>query len=72
MYYILGLGVIYQVLVSTSFAFVDVKNGEMRDYQVRGLNWLITLFESGINGKFTVYYVCTAVYSDNMKTWFNF
>jgi SWI/SNF-related matrix-associated actin-dependent regulator of chromatin subfamily A member 5 len=28
-----------------------IKNGEMRDYQVRGLNWLITLFESRINGK---------------------
>lgn len=39
---------------------VDVKNqfdetppyitGEMRDYQVRALNWLITLRENGING----------------------
>lgn len=27
-----------------------IKNGEMRDYQVRGLNWLITLYENGING----------------------
>lgn len=27
-----------------------VKNGEMRDYQIRGLNWLISLFENGING----------------------
>lgn len=25
-------------------------NGEMRDYQLRGLNWLITLYENGING----------------------
>lgn len=29
---------------------IDIKNGEMRDYQLRGLNWLISLFENGING----------------------
>ena len=29
---------------------VDIKNGEIRDYQLRGLNWLISLFENGING----------------------
>lgn len=23
---------------------------EMRDYQLRGLNWLISLYENGING----------------------
>lgn len=27
-----------------------IKNGEMRDYQVRGLNWLIQLQHNGING----------------------
>ncbi|KAJ3615181.1 hypothetical protein NHX12_018749 [Muraenolepis orangiensis] len=27
-----------------------VKGGKMRDYQVRGLNWLISLYENGING----------------------
>ncbi|XP_060913340.1 SWI/SNF-related matrix-associated actin-dependent regulator of chromatin subfamily A member 5 [Labrus mixtus] len=27
-----------------------VKSGTMRDYQVRGLNWLISLYENGING----------------------
>lgn len=27
-----------------------IKNGAMRDYQVRGLNWLISLYENGING----------------------
>lgn len=32
------------------FYFVDIKKGEMRDYQIRGLNWLISLFENGING----------------------
>lgn len=25
-------------------------NGEMRDYQIRGLNWLLSLYENGING----------------------
>ena len=28
----------------------DIKGGEMRDYQVRGLNWMISLYENGING----------------------
>ncbi|KAG1693943.1 SWI/SNF-related matrix-associated actin-dependent regulator of chromatin subfamily A member 5 [Nymphon striatum] len=27
-----------------------IKSGVMRDYQVRGLNWLISLYEHGING----------------------
>ncbi|XP_065188236.1 SWI/SNF-related matrix-associated actin-dependent regulator of chromatin subfamily A member 5-like [Sycon ciliatum] len=27
-----------------------IKNGEMRDYQIRGLNWLISLYENKING----------------------
>ena len=27
-----------------------IKGGEMRDYQVRGLNWMISLNENGING----------------------
>ena len=27
-----------------------IKNGKLRDYQVRGLNWMISLFENGING----------------------
>jgi SWI/SNF-related matrix-associated actin-dependent regulator of chromatin subfamily A member 5 len=26
------------------------KGGKMRDYQVRGLNWMISLYENGING----------------------
>lgn len=24
-----------------------IKNGEMRDYQIRGLNWMISLYENG-------------------------
>lgn len=27
-----------------------IKNGTMRDYQVRGLNWMLSLYENGING----------------------
>ncbi|XP_060768808.1 probable global transcription activator SNF2L1 [Neoarius graeffei] len=27
-----------------------VKNGVLRDYQIRGLNWMISLYENGING----------------------
>ncbi|XP_074651868.1 SWI/SNF-related matrix-associated actin-dependent regulator of chromatin subfamily A member 5-like [Tubulanus polymorphus] len=27
-----------------------IKSGKMRDYQVRGLNWMISLYEHGING----------------------
>ncbi|CAK8686193.1 SWI/SNF-related matrix-associated actin-dependent regulator of chromatin subfamily A member 5-like [Clavelina lepadiformis] len=27
-----------------------IKNGEMRDYQIRGLNWMISLYENGISG----------------------
>ena len=32
------------------FPFSDVKGGDMRDYQIRGLNWMISLHENGING----------------------
>ena len=28
----------------------DVKGGPLRDYQIRGLNWLISLYENGVNG----------------------
>ena len=27
-----------------------IKGGIMRDYQIRGLNWMISLYEHGING----------------------
>jgi len=27
-----------------------IQNGELRDYQIRGLNWMISLYENGING----------------------
>lgn len=27
-----------------------IKNGKLRDYQIRGLNWMISLYENGING----------------------
>lgn len=27
-----------------------VKGGTMRDYQIQGLNWMISLYHNGING----------------------
>lgn len=47
----------------------DIKNGEMRDYQVRGLNWMISLYENGLNGilademviKFCLVIICSAL-----------
>ncbi|KAK2161132.1 hypothetical protein NP493_1600g00004 [Ridgeia piscesae] len=38
----------YQLIFDKSPSYV--KGGEMRDYQVRGLNWMISLYEHGING----------------------
>ena len=35
---------------SHSSPSLDIQGGEMRDYQVRGLNWLISLDAHGING----------------------
>ena len=29
---------------------VVVKGGKMRDYQVQGLNWMVSLHHNGING----------------------
>ena len=40
----------FVLLSSMLLFFVDIKNGKMRDYQIRGLNWMISLFENGING----------------------
>lgn len=40
------------------FSLLDVKTGKMRDYQVRGLNWLISLYENGINGILADEMVC--------------
>jgi SNF2 family DNA or RNA helicase len=28
----------------------DVKGGKMRDYQLQGLNWMVSLHHNGING----------------------
>jgi SWI/SNF-related matrix-associated actin-dependent regulator of chromatin subfamily A member 5 len=38
-----------------------IKSGDMRDYQVRGLNWMISLYENGING----------ILADEMVIFFN-
>lgn len=44
------------------FLFLDVKWGKLRDYQVRGLNWLISLYENGINGILADEMVCLVVF----------
>lgn len=45
--------------IGFSFSLLlDVKTGKMRDYQVRGLNWLISLYENGINGILADEMVC--------------
>ena len=40
------------------FITIDIINGSLRDYQVRGLNWLISLYENGINGILADEMVC--------------
>lgn len=58
--------------MSSVYVFADIKNGKMRDYQIRGLNWMISLFENGINGilademvqKITIYFL-TLVFLDS-------
>ena len=45
-----GGGVMYPLLMFDILLFTDIKYGEMRDYQIRGLNWMISLYEHGING----------------------
>ncbi|KAG0036912.1 hypothetical protein BGZ82_003471 [Podila clonocystis] len=39
---------------SGSFVFTSsptyIKNGTLRDYQIQGLNWMISLYKNGING----------------------
>lgn len=46
MYFYLITFICYRFEESPSY----VEGGKMRDYQVRGLNWLISLYENGING----------------------
>jgi SNF2 family DNA or RNA helicase len=29
---------------------LDVKGGEMRQYQIQGLNWMVSLHQNGLNG----------------------
>lgn len=42
------------ITASSSYRFEEspayITAGEMRDYQIRGLNWMISLYENGING----------------------
>ena len=50
---------IYPCVFFTLIAIkIDIINGSLRDYQVRGLNWLISLYENGINGILADEMVC--------------
>jgi SWI/SNF-related matrix-associated actin-dependent regulator of chromatin subfamily A member 5 len=40
------------------FEFFAGIKGKMRDYQLAGLNWLIRLYENGINGILADEMVC--------------
>ena len=51
----------YTLLWDVWFLFLDIKAGEMRDYQVRGLNWMISLYEHGINGILADEMVCSCI-----------
>lgn len=44
---------VYQFLhafLTLSPPYIVIKNAPMRDYQIAGLNWLVRLHDSGING----------------------
>jgi len=51
---VLGKGLWNGMYITEIYLWYDdwsvVKGGEMRDYQIRGLNWMISLYENGING----------------------
>jgi hypothetical protein len=45
-------------MLAFSFPHLAGINGKMRDYQLAGLNWLIRLYENGINGILADEMVC--------------
>lgn len=40
------------------YPLLDVTGGTLRDYQVQGLNWMVSLYENGINGILADEMVC--------------
>jgi SNF2 family DNA or RNA helicase len=48
-HFIKGKNIFYKMNETIYLIFISII-GEMRDYQVRGLNWMISLYENGING----------------------
>lgn len=48
--YFFSVSSVFSTVISFVFSFADIKGGEMRDYQLRGLNWMLGLNEHGING----------------------
>ena len=53
----------FHIHTHTSDINTDVEGGEMRDYQIRGLNWMISLYENGINGILADEMVCVVLRS---------
>ncbi len=50
-----------------------IKGGQMRDYQIRGLNWMISLYENRINGILADEMVSTSTHTGDLKDFqFNF
>lgn len=52
------------------FHFAGIQ-GKMRDYQLAGLNWLIRLYENGINGILADEMVCMRTLASEIDTWLN-
>lgn len=39
-----------RIMESRTDRCADVKGGEMRQYQIQGLNWMVSLHQNGLNG----------------------
>lgn len=46
----------------------DIKNGTLRDYQIQGLNWMISLYKNGINGILADEMVCGRLHLRSKST----
>lgn len=61
--------IVFCFAIEILFFLADIKSGDMRDYQIRGLNWMISLYENGINGILAdemvifCWYMCRLKYS---------
>ena len=58
---IIGPNLLVLFICSHFFSYSTGIQGKMRDYQLAGLNWLIRLYENGINGILADEMVCVPV-----------